>query len=313
MKPHTLHRLYKAIMFVVLTGIVIFVYRTNPDFLKAPKAESSTAQNVSGFAWSGGADANPGIGWISFNDTSDASAPPAYGVNVDTATGDFSGTAWSEHIGWISFDRTATNNPPLAPFNGGVGAIAKVNTSTGVVTGWARAISGCEEVPGVPVATCASSNAGAAAGGWDGWIRLSGTATDGSPYGVSIMNNGSFSNDVNAYAWGGDAVGWVDFSPELAGSNIVHVNFPACTIANVTSWGSCNEQADFCSSNSPGTDIPGTRLGTCGFGYSGSATQTCDPGTYCPLPAAVNGNGICEPGETMLNAPSDCRGKVQQF
>ena len=282
MKPHTLHRLYKAIMFVVLTGIVIFVYRT-------------TAQNVSGFAWSGGADANPGIGWISFNDTSDASAPPAYGVNVDTATGDFSGTAWSEHIGWISFDRTATNNPPLAPFNGGVGAIAKVNTSTGVVTGWARAISGCEEVPGVPVATCASSNAGAAAGGWDGWIRLSGTATDGSPYGVSIMNNGSFSNDVNAYAWGGDVVGWVDFSPELAGSNIVHVNFPACTIANVTSWGSCNEQAGFCSSNSPGTDIPGTRLGT------------------CPLPAAVNGNGICEPGETMLNAPSDCRGKVQQF
>ena len=163
------------------------------------------------------------------------------------------------------------------------------------------------------MATCASSNAGAAAGGWDGWIRLSGTATDGSPYGVSIMNNGSFSNDVNAYAWGGDVVGWVDFSPELAGSNIVHVNFPACTIANVTSWGSCNEQAGFCSSNSPGTDIPGTRLGTCGFGYSGSATQTCDPGTYCPLPAAVNGNGICEPGETMLNAPSDCRGKVQQF
>src|SRR3990167_2221627 len=138
MKPHTLHRLYKAIMFVVLAGIVMVVYRTNPDFLKAPKAESSTAQNVSGFAWSGGAGTNPGIGWISFNDTSDASAPPAYGVNVDTATGDFSGTAWSEHIGWISFDRTATNNQPLAPFNCGVGAIAKVNTSTGVVTGWAR-------------------------------------------------------------------------------------------------------------------------------------------------------------------------------
>lgn len=309
MKPHTLHRLYKAIMFVVLTGIVIFVYRTNPDFLKAPKAESSTAQNVSGFAWSGGADANPGIGWISFNDTSDASAPPTYGVNVNTATGDFFGTAWSEHIGWVSFDRTATNNPPLAPFNGGVGAIAKVNTSTGVVTGWARAISGCEEVPGVPVATCASSNAGAAAGGWDGWIRLSGVATDSSPYGVSIANDGVFSG----YAWGGDIVGWVHFAPVTAGANIVHATFPVCTSGGAISWSSCNEQAGFCSSNPPGTDIPGTRIGTCGFGYSGTTVQSCDPGTYCALPAAVNGNGVCEPGETMLNAPSDCKGKVRQF
>src|SRR3989344_6468663 len=106
MKPHTLHRLYKAIMFVVLAGIVMVVYRTNPDFLKAPKAESSTAQNVSGFAWSGGAGADSGIGWISFNDTNETTASATYGVHIDTATGDFSGNAWSENIGWISFDRS---------------------------------------------------------------------------------------------------------------------------------------------------------------------------------------------------------------
>src|SRR3989344_5086538 len=128
MKPHTLHRLYKAIMFVVLAGIVMVVYRTNPDFLKAPKAESSTAQNVSGFAWSGGAGTNPGIGWISFNDTSDVSAPPEYGVDVNTITGDFSGNAWSENIGWISFDRSKTNEPPQDPYVGTGGAIARVDT-----------------------------------------------------------------------------------------------------------------------------------------------------------------------------------------
>lgn len=296
-------------MLVALTGIVIFVYRTNPDFLKTPKAESSSVQNVSGFAWSGGADANPGIGWISFNDTSDTSAPPTYGVNIDTGTGDFSGTAWSEHIGWISFDRTATNNPPQAPYNGGVGTIAKVNMTNGTVTGWARAIAGCEVTPGVPVSTCATSSAGAAAGGWDGWIKLSGIATDSSPYGVSIGNDGLFSG----YAWGGDVVGWVHFAPVTAGADIVHIAFPSCTITNVTSWGSCAEQPGFCSSNPPGTDIPGARIGTCGFGYTGTVVQSCDPGTYCALPAAVSGNGICEPGETLLNTPSDCKGKVQQF
>lgn len=324
MKPHTLHRLYKAIMFVVLAGIVMVVYRTNPDFLKAPKAESSAAlHNVSGFAWSGGAGTNPGIGWISFNDTSDTSAPPEYGVNINSA-GNFSGTAWSENIGWISFDRSKTGNPPSpGPYDVGVltDPIAMVDTGTGIVTGWARAIAGCEMTAGFPASDCTASGtgAGAAAGEWDGWIRLSGNATDvaNSPYGLRIGADGSFSNDANAYAWGEHVVGWVDFSPEFLGVDNVHVNFPACTLANVTSWGSCTEQAGFCSSNPPGTLIPKIRIGMCGFGYSGTVSEFCFPNpaplTYCPLPAASCGDSICSGSETLLSCPTDCKSKVQQF
>jgi len=315
MKPHTLHRLYKAIMFVVLASIVIFVYKTNPDFLKAPKAESALAQNVSGFAWSGGATSNDGIGWISFNDISDGSGQ-TYGVSIDTA-GNFSGNAWSENIGWISFNRTATNNPPFPPYDSGAPTdpIAKVNMTNGTVTGWARAISGCEQTPGVPVSTCASSNAGAAAGGWDGWIKLSAETTDPVQYGVTINSAGQFSG----YAWGGDVVGWVLFSGTATdgSSYSVNANFPACTIANVppASWGPCIEEAGFCSSNPPGTSIPRTETGTCGFGFTGTATRVCvlDPVTYCPLPVADCGDTVCSGAETLLTCHTDCKGKVKQF
>lgn len=173
-----------------------------------PSAEAATTDNVSGWAWS------ENIGWISANCTDvDSCATSNYGINIDLSTGNVSGYAWSEHIGWISFNRSNADNPPLAPHNSGPGPIATYNSITGQIEGWARALAGCQSVPATPVSSCSSTGPGAAAGGWDGWIRLSGNATNGSPYRVTVD---SATGDISGWAWGGDVVGWISFDMNVA-------------------------------------------------------------------------------------------------
>ncbi len=46
-------------------------------------------------------------------------------------------------------------------------------------------------------------------GGWDGWISLSGTATDGSSYGPVV--NQSKNGLLEGFAWGSTVIGWVKF------------------------------------------------------------------------------------------------------
>lgn len=145
-------------------------------------------ESASGFAWGGGAALNglgyEGIGWISFNNLSDGSAAN-YGVNIPLTDGVLSGSAWSEHYGWLSFDSADLGNCPQ-------GTCSALRTGN-VITGWARFI--------------AIRDAGANSGGWSGWVSLSGTATDSSPYGISIVT----SNTLSGYAWS-DELGWIDFS-----------------------------------------------------------------------------------------------------
>jgi hypothetical protein len=138
-----------------------------------PTAESSTSDNLSGYAWS------DTIGWISMNCTDPGTCGGSnYGVTV-AQDGSLSGFAWSEHIGWISFnsgDVGGCPNGTCAP---------RINRATGAVQGWAKALSG----------------GGANAGGWDGYISLS-----GGNYGVTVAGC-----DWTGYAWGSDVVGWVKF------------------------------------------------------------------------------------------------------
>ena len=135
-----------------------------------------------GWAWS------ENIGWISFNcDNPELPSPRcsnSYKVTIDADTGEFSGYAYSENIDWISFNKSDLTGCPSGTCE------AKLEADN-TVTGWARAL--------------------AYDGGWDGWIKLRGTAADASPYGVSLNPS---TKEFEGYAWGSDVVGWLSFNCE---------------------------------------------------------------------------------------------------
>ena len=323
MKSFSIHQV-RNIVVVAVVGVVFGVtYFLNPSFFGVNKVRSATTDNVSGWAWS------ENIGWVSFNSTDcdtdlntfvdvgpcggDNTTTPlkSYGVSVDASTGNFSGDAWSENIGWVSFNRSETGNPPSAPFNGGSGTIANYDKTTSNVTGWARALVGCEVTPGVAVTACASSSAGPAAGGWDGWIKLSDNSVPSwVGKGVTISNN-----LFSGYGWSDSdpigsktvGIGWIDFAPKVGGIFVgVKLNAPVCTVATAIFSGACQALAQ-CST-------AGIEVGICLTG--GVITRPCTAVNVCPVPTAPGscGDGICTPpGETLLTCPKDCKGKVQQF
>jgi len=126
-----------------------------------------------------------------------------YGVDID-GVGNLSGYAWSENIGWISFETTSVAGCPV-----GFGPCQpNINLATGAVTGYARVCSvfqsGCTGAPGP----------NSERGGWEGWIRLSGTWANG-----VILNTGAGpTSDFSGWAWGGDdaigeeVIGWISFN-----------------------------------------------------------------------------------------------------
>ncbi len=274
-----------------------------------------------------------------------------YGLRVDTTSGDFSGDAWSglgpspcdadgnnksdggtgcpvlgtsmglvANVGWISFDRLETGNPPSAPFNGGSGPIAKYNKNTGKVTGWARALVGCEVTLGVPVTSCvlAGVGAGTAAGGWDGWIKLAKDPSDaGASFGVTI------SNDLfDGYGWSDSdttgskkvGIGWLYFAPRIQGVFVgvrldsVPDDAPVCTIDDAIFDGPCQAFAQ-CSTD-------GFKMGICPTPPNATFMKLCSDAPYVcppPPPGGTCGDGKCVLPETLLTCPIDCKGPVKQF
>ncbi len=149
----------------------------------------SGGQPVTGWAWSSN------IGWISFDGV-------GYGVSEDSGTGALSGYAWSSNIGWISFNSAHVSGCPSGS------CAPQVNLSTGNLNGWARAC-----------AAFANKNACSGAldpngGGWDGWIALSGTAVNGTLYGVTQNNT---TGAWNGFAWGSDTVGAISMAGTING------------------------------------------------------------------------------------------------
>lgn len=123
--------------------------------------------------------------------------------------GNLTGYAWSSNVGWISFN-------PAESYPSGSGVLnddAQVTggSFTGNLNfgGWARV---CATAPNP--ATCSGGvGPNTNSGGWDGWIALSGTADDGTGYGITMTSTGA-TNGPTDYAWGGSIVaGWIDFSP----------------------------------------------------------------------------------------------------
>ena len=64
------------------------------------------------------------------------------------------------------------------------------------LTGWARALMG------------KSAN-------WDGWIKLSGDAQDGAPYGIYLNDEGE---ELEGWMYGGDVIGWISASCKNRGT-----------------------------------------------------------------------------------------------
>ncbi len=172
---------------------------------------SADTKALTGWGWSSN------VGWVSFSSANDHNyAAPGvqtftsitgrfYGVQLVQITGTndyrFSGYAWSPNIGWVNFNPGTGFQPPYE------GARLQANNT---VVGWARAcsvfVSGCS-------GTLKSSQA---RGGWDGWIKMSGTANLAS-YGVTRNASGT---GFSGYAWGSLVVGWLDMSRVLIGGSV---------------------------------------------------------------------------------------------
>ncbi len=141
-------------------------------------AVTAGPMSVTGWAWS------TYMGWISFSGS-------GYGVSEDGTTGALSGYVWSSNFGWVSFNASDSSHP--AP---------KVDLSAsggGKVSGWVRACAAFADKNACSGALDSNS------GGWDGWIALAGTASDGSVYGITQGKTCAWTG----YAWGSDAIGAV--------------------------------------------------------------------------------------------------------
>lgn len=143
--------------------------------------------SLTGYAWS------PNIGWISFQG-------PGYGVSESKTTGALSGYAWAPNLGWITFNASDGTHPaPVA------------SLTTGIVSGWARSCSAFAD---------RNVCSGALEGVWDGWIALSGTAIDGTPYGITQSPTCVWSG----YAWGSVGIGAISVSGTAADSTTYGVS-----------------------------------------------------------------------------------------
>jgi hypothetical protein len=174
--------------------------------------EAAAGDDIVGYAWSSN------IGWLSMNSKNPGSGGGNYGVDVDNF-GRLSGYAWSSNIGWVSFNAGDVSGCP-----GGGACQGQVNSDY-TVSGWARALS--------PTGAAAAN-----AGGWDGWISLS-----GANYAVTVD---SVTCDWDGWAWGSVVVGWLNFNG--SGGNVLASdasNLHACPKPNLTPAASLSSGGDF--------------------------------------------------------------------
>lgn len=191
------------------------------------------------------------VGWFSFDsndigtDGGTGRSSVAYGVKVDVPTGStygtFNGKAWSSNVGWVSFD--------AADVTAACGSQGKVDLSSGMVTGWAKVLSG------------------STASGADGCISLSGTAKNGGLYGVKMSPAGAFSG----FAWGDVNVGWLSFAGLIC---------PGCIVSQPAALAlTCTASPDSVTSGGTVIFTANTTEGTGPYHWSATSVVTGSTGS----------------------------------
>lgn len=205
MKIGKIKQIFLIALFLIILGIFVFLWSKKPALTQT----SCQPHGLWGFAWAGipqgGVNEGLGLGWISLS-CENQGALVDYGVNVEP-DGKLVGFAFfdmddpntsEKEVGWINFSPTET--PPGPPYYS-----AKLDFTTGKITGWARACnvyqSGCS----------GNLKSDSERGGWDGWILLGPIVIGGTDYGVR-MDKSILPNELRGWAWGGDVVGWISFN-----------------------------------------------------------------------------------------------------
>lgn len=149
---------------------------------------------------------NAGWGSLSSlnNYSGDTAPPPDYGIDFPAVSGAVNGRVWMSNLGWIDLN-------PAGPFPAGVcnpgpcpanGVIREANND---LSGWARIAkigdaSSFQVDPNNPSLVDNS-------GGYSGWIKMSGTASDGTNYKVYYDSS---TDSLLGNAWSPD-IGWITF------------------------------------------------------------------------------------------------------
>lgn len=202
---------------MILVSLVVFA----SAIFYYQKTEAGVGESAFGWLWGGsddGAGNSTGLGWISMNNTTPgAGGSRSYGVDVPVS-GSLSGYAWSENVGWVSFNFTDLTGCP----DGNCSAQRVGDT----LTGWARIMSIKDEI--------GNGNTG----GWQGWIKLNGTASDGTPFGVKVIS-GETTVTLSGYAWS-DELGAISFSGASLDECIPTENFTYSCVTG-SSCGPCGD------------------------------------------------------------------------
>ncbi len=249
-----------------------------------PSAAEGADSSLEGYAWS------DNIGWIDFG----TQGSPRITIN---SLGVLSGYAWSSNAGWIRFFGGNNNTTGFGPAADGPSARLSGNN----LIGWARA---CSVYQGPDCAFGSAVRSGAELGGWDGWVKMSGSWNNG------VHTNG---NHLEGFAWGNEVIGWVDFCPNISTGACVQFGGAQLT-ASCYPYNAQASSEEAVSSVSPGTPIVWHGEADGGSGqYSYCWGTGCDPdlagrvdGTTQNVPPSTS-----NPSYVTYNTDGTYRGEIE--
>lgn len=245
-------------------------------WLPKTQAQSATTYDVSGYAFSDMPNASDqtssttnynggrGLGRIEMSGT-------GYSVKLSPSTGKFSGYAWNDIGGFASFNDVSVPTSCLADPEG---------TCT---------------VSGNFVFIAAANADLLTSGGWDGVVKMSDTSWN-TP--VTLGKSIDGVRSMSGFAWGGNVVGWVDFSQVK-----VAVGILGCTDLTALNY---NENATI----DDGSCIPKTKVCPDGSLPPDGDLSQCP--SACPTPApdpnypGMNGYNLSCQCKSRPGQPADC-------